>query len=479
VAHRAARVLLCASLAAVEGLIDRRALADPPLPVIPAGTYNVTAYGAASNNSAATNATDIDDAINAAIGNGGGTVIVPAGQTFVSNPITINGGNVNFQVNGTLQATPETDYPNASADFITWSNGSNSELSGSGTVDGQGATWWTAGAGGAPLSTRPELVHISNAQTMLITGLNLINSPKEFFNFGGSKTTNITFNGINVSAPGTSPNTDGMDIEGSNFLIENSTLSEGDDNIAIIAFPNNAATSNVLITNMTFGTGHGVSVGDEQALGISNITLTNSTFNGTTNGIRLKSGVGQGGVVQNLNYSNLTMTNVQNPIYMSEWYNQTLGGFVFPASPQSATSMALTPQWQNISISNLTSTNSASNSIAGLFYGLPESPIEGVTMTDVNITAALGMSLDYAGTEAAPIVVGADSVIDPTGGGPLYGTFSNPNDSNPGTLSTPIYDSVLVTPEPATAVLGLLPLVMMRSKRNFRRGMRWNGGRSN
>jgi polygalacturonase len=451
------------------------ASADPPLPSgIPSATFNVTSYGASTSNSAAANATDIQNAIAACLNAGGGSVVIPSG-TFVSDPISISGGNLNLEINGTLQAPVESTYvtdSTASTDLINWNNAANAELSGTGTIDGQGSTWWTAGTNGAPLSTRPQLVHFSNAQTLLVTGVSLINSPKEFFSFGGSKTNNVTFNGININAPSNSPNTDGIDVDGSNFLIENSTISNGDDNIAMTAFTGNAPVNNVTITNMTFGTGHGVSVGDEVALGVSNVTVTNSTFNGDTNGIRLKSGRGNGGVVSNLTYSNLTMTNVQNPIYISSWYVAANGGFTFPATPQTASTAAFdaatTPQWQNINISNLTSTDSASNSIAGLIYGLPESLVQGVTLDNVNITAKLGMSLDYAGTSSAPIAFEGNWSIDPTGGGPQFGTFSNPNNSNPGTLSTGIYDSVLVVPEPASAgiaMLALAPLLLARPRK--------------
>jgi polygalacturonase len=38
------------------------------------------------------------------------------------------------------------------------------------------------------------------------------------------------------------------------------------------------------------------------------MTVTNCTFNGTTNGLRLKAGRGTGGLVQNVGYDQITMT---------------------------------------------------------------------------------------------------------------------------------------------------------------------------
>ena len=76
------------------------AFANPTLPIIPSGTYNITSYGALT--SSADNATAIQNAINAASAAGGGTVQVPSG-TFLSGPITMkNKINLNLASGATL-----------------------------------------------------------------------------------------------------------------------------------------------------------------------------------------------------------------------------------------------------------------------------------------------------------------------------------------------------------------------------------------
>ena len=83
-----------------------------------------------------------------------------------------------------------------------------------------------------------------------------------------------------------------------------------------------APTYNTLITNCTFGYGHGVSIGSGTTDGVTNLTVINCTFNNTDNGIRMKSDSGKGGNAQYLYYYNLSMTNITYaPIIIYSYYN--------------------------------------------------------------------------------------------------------------------------------------------------------------
>jgi polygalacturonase len=129
------------------------------LPSIPSGTYNITAYGAAT--SSANNASAIQAAINAAATAGGGTVQVPAG-TFLSGPITLQSKiNLNLASGATLKMLPYGTWPGSTV-FISGSHLSNVEISGSGTIDGQGQAWWNAFDVNRSLA-RPQEVVISSS----------------------------------------------------------------------------------------------------------------------------------------------------------------------------------------------------------------------------------------------------------------------------------------------------------------------------
>ena len=478
--------------------------ADPPSPALPdiIGTNSVTV---SMGSSASANATAIDNAVfdvGSAAG-GGGTVIIPSG-TWNCNPLAFNIGNVDLEVEGNLVAPTNATLPNwgGSTAFITWSNAKNSELvslDGS-YIDGEGGIGtndWYANPGAA----RPALVSFSNPQTFLVQGLTFYNSPQQFFTFGGSKTNDITFNQIFINAPGTSPNTNGIDPDGNNFLITNSTIEDGDDNIAIQASGSDSPSTNIAITNLTIGTGHGISVGSGTTLGVNNVYVNNITFNGTIYGFRLKTEANNGGLVQNLSFNNVSMTNVFYPVYISSWYNGS--GFSYPRNAASAArfnsvtnsgfTSGVTPQWENLTFNNITSgwtsttATGYTNSIAGLLYGLPASVISNVNFNNVTLSAYQGMSLAYAGTNADPISFTGNWAIN-AATGQTFGTFTSPNNTtsgtgNPGnllywngtsstggTFSTWETSNVVVlsVPEPTTASLAVASsaLMLMRRRRN-------------
>jgi hypothetical protein len=124
------------------------------------------------------------------------------------------------------------------------------------------------------------------------------------------------------------------------------------------------------------------------------MTVSNITMSGTDNGLRLKAGRGSGGLVQNVSFSNVTMTNVPNPIYITSYYLN--GGNTAPSKPSSDKGQPLTsstPQWKNITFTGVTATGSSN---AGLVEGLPQAPIQNLTFSNVHISASSVMKLWHA-----------------------------------------------------------------------------------
>jgi polygalacturonase/PKD repeat protein len=361
----------------------------PALPVIPSNTFYITNYGAygdgVSNNAAA-----IQSAINAAGAAGGGTVIVSAVgilTNYLSGPINLT-NNVSLQINGgaMLQALPMSSWPNVNTAFITATNVHDVEISGSGTIDGQGAAWWPGGG------TRPPLVQMALCTRVLIQTVTAQNPPFYHFRLIGGNT-NVTVQGITINSPTNSPNTDGVDISGTNTLIQNCWIQDGDDDICI-KNDTGLPTANIIVSNCTFNGGHGISVGSDTAGGVQNFIVNDCTYNGTIYGIRLKSdnaasGSGAGGVVQNLLYSNLTMTNVQYPIIIYSYYNEV--GTPDEIDPATAAGEEVDPTnncvvWRNITIANVTATGLTGKHISGIIWGRLEMPAMDITLTNVNIT---------------------------------------------------------------------------------------------
>ncbi|MGA2138961.1 MAG: fibronectin type III domain-containing protein [Verrucomicrobiia bacterium] len=194
-----------------------------------------------------------------------------------------------------------------------------------------------------------------------------------------------------------SPNTDGIDLVGTHCLVQNSTINAGDDNIALGSSSASAVSTDILITNCTFGIGHGVSIGSNTAGGVSNLTVTACTFNGTDYGIRMKSndagsgGSGVGGVAQNLAYSNIRMTNiVYGAIVIYSYYGSGgIYGTPTTVTPYGASTQQVdattVPVWHNITISNVSAV--VTGQIAGIIWGRKEVPVTNVVLSHVNISA--------------------------------------------------------------------------------------------
>jgi polygalacturonase len=208
----------------------------------------------------------------------------------------------------------------------------------------------------------------------------------------------ITIQSITINTSRFSPNTDGMDIGSTNMLIQNCNISDGDDNIEI-GSSGSAVAANILVTNCTFGNGHGVSIGGYCQAGVSNLTVINCTFNNTDYGIRMKSDYDRGGTVQNLSYYNLGMTNITYaPILIYSYYDKygtPTTANITPAkaaATNAATITGTTPIWRNIVISNLTATAGQ----PGMIWARTEMPATNITLSKLNITAIGSFDLYHA-----------------------------------------------------------------------------------
>jgi polygalacturonase len=371
--------------------LDARLLlstAKIPLPDIPGNVFFITDFGATT--SSANNAADIQAAITAATTAGGGTVVVPTG-TFLSGPISL-ASNINLEVDGELQMLSKANWPSASDNFITTSdNDHDMEISGSGVIDGQGAGWWAAGG------TRPKEIVMSDVSVVLITGVRLQNPPMQHIEIE-NHSTEIRIDGITIHTASTSPNTDGMDLSGTEEVVENCSISDGDDNVAIGASSvagTTPETDDISVVNDIFGFGHGVSIGSHTSGGVRNILVSNDTFVDTEYGARLKSDNTSGGLVQNVTYSHLTMHGVRNVIAISSWY--TDGGINNPDPPSSAPVDAVTAttvMYKDIDFDDIVAVRALN--ACGTIFGRPEAPVQNVTFDNVNISARVAMEIAYA-----------------------------------------------------------------------------------
>ncbi|MCJ7543947.1 MAG: glycoside hydrolase family 28 protein [Phycisphaerae bacterium] len=388
---------------AVSPTSTSRPALSVPLPEIPDRSFDVTAYGAVGDG-AKDAAAAIQAAIDAASAAGGGSVIIPSG-TFLSGPISLASNlNLHLQEGAVLRMLPFGSYPEPSdGEYRPLMHGRGLHdvaITGPGTVEGQGQPWWDAFGEGSLKDKRPEMISLFRATRLAIQGVRLGNAPMAHIDIG--KSADVTIDGVTIDAPDESPNTDGIDVWGTNIVIKNCSIASGDDHIAI-----SGNTSNVSITHCKFGVGHGVSIGSSTKGGVNNVVVDNCQFDGSTNGFRGKSNRQKGGVVQNLSYSNITMTNVKYPIRFESVYNEKLRQ---AEQTQTQPATDLTPLWKNVTFTNITA-QVRDKYGAGILWGLPEAPIENVTFKNVKITAYKGFKIYFS----KGIVFSSDSQIHISG----------------------------------------------------------------
>ncbi|PTX99120.1 hypothetical protein DB354_02725 [Opitutus sp. ER46] len=366
----------------------------------------MTAQGAVADG-VTDNTSAIQAALNAARTAGGGTVRFPAAaQSYRTGPLTVYAGTrFLVEAGAVVQALPFGTYPNSRtspAHFITvYTGATHVEFSGGGRIDGDGEAWWAAYEAGQ-ISGRPRLVQVNRADTVRFTGLTFTNSP--MFHLAFSATNNVTIDGITITTPADAPNSDGLDPAGQHYLIKNCAISVGDDNIAVK--PGSVFCGDITITNCAFGTGHGVSIGGQTNVGLDGMLVDQCTFTGTTTGVRMKADATQGGPVQNVTYSNLTMTDVRYPFVFYSYYaavgspgstsgsNQTTPAKVanWNATPPHPLTATTIPTWRHITLSNITATDAWGYSV---IWGLPlaEALIEDVTLHNVRVNGTVGLEV--------------------------------------------------------------------------------------
>ena len=375
------------------------AFSAPAKPRIPSRVFLVTDYGAVGDGQ--TDCTiPIQKAISAALATGGGTVNIPDG-TFLSSVLTLGSNlRLNLSDKAILKMVPLSAFPHSAGKddppFLGASDCHDIEISGHGMIDGQGEPWWTAFRAKQLAQRRPQFISIRNSKTLLFTGFTTLNPPNCHFAISNSE--EVTFDGVIVSAPGTSSNTDGINLNTvRHCLVQNCTVATGDDNIVLLTSSKpvtGGASSNFLITHCKLGVGHGLSIGSYTGGGVENVAVTDCSFDGTTAGIRLKADRDRGGLVQNISYDRITMNGVRNPVYISSYYTQshTKDQKSVDADPAQPVTQK-TPVWRNISIRNLTVKDSPN---AGIILGLPEMPVSHLTFQNVSIEAKTGMVVNNA-----------------------------------------------------------------------------------
>jgi polygalacturonase len=113
------------------------------------------------------NTAAIQKTIDAASAAGGGTVLIPAGR-FLTGPLTLASQiNLHLEAEAFLLISDDmANHPVAQRryqDCISVSGAHDIEISGKGTIDGQGKAWWTAFRSDPSMTHRPTWSNFKTA----------------------------------------------------------------------------------------------------------------------------------------------------------------------------------------------------------------------------------------------------------------------------------------------------------------------------
>nr|XP_016511081.1 PREDICTED: probable polygalacturonase At1g80170 [Nicotiana tabacum] len=286
---------------------------------------NVDSFGAAGDgNSDDTKA--FVDAWNQACSKRRSVFLVPSGRTYLVNATKFSGPCANrliIQVEGTIIAPsdPEDWDPKSPKAWLVFNNLTGTTFQGNGIIDGSGSKWWTASCKKNktnPCKSAPTALTIHSSSGIRVKGLTFQNSQQMHFVI--SRSDSVRVNGIMISSPGDSPNTDGIHIsESTNVVLQDCKIGTGDDCISIVN-----ASSNIKMKTIHCGPGHGISIGSlgkDDSVGIvTRVVLDTAFLKGTTNGLRIKTWQGGSGYVRTVRFQNVRMEDVSNPIIIDQFY---------------------------------------------------------------------------------------------------------------------------------------------------------------
>lgn len=393
----------------------------PQLPAITsANTFNIKDYGAST--SAADNTKAIQKALDA-VPSTGGMVVIPAGTWMFGSTDQMTTGKtevlsikaktiLHLSAGATLKLVEYGKAPNTKTVFIGGKNkGKNVTdivIEGEGetsVIDGQGARWWLARENGETFKPG-AMIRFEQGKRFLLRNFKIQNTPGVNITISNSgKASHATIHDVTISEPSSeagkgkaSHNTDGISIWGPYVNIYNCNISNGDDNIVC---DNDAQY--IHVWNCYFGTGHGASIGSFTE-NIKHVWFDQITMNGTTAGIRMKTGQDvdkttnkvtlRGGGEEDWKFTNFTMTKVKNPFSIDCYYDKNYNSDPAVDKANARALDSTTPTYNGILLQNVKTTDVCEGN-AIFLIGRPESHIKNVTLDNVQISAKKGIDIRF------------------------------------------------------------------------------------
>jgi polygalacturonase len=293
-------------------------LALAAAPVIAAG-QNVRDAGAKADGTTL-DTESIQRAIDSTAEAGGGTVLFPPG-VYLSGTLEMRSRvSLHLTHGAVLRGSPQLDhYPPRPSAFRSYTdnyterclirgeNLSNIGIEGAGTIDGQGASF--SGA----YKLRPYLLRFIQCKGVTLHGVRLENSPMWVQHYLACD--DVLLNGVTVRSR-VNGNNDGIDIDSCQRVrISDCDISSGDDAICLKSTSARVCRDIVVSNCVVSSRCNAIKLGTETNGGFENVNISNCALYDTRlAGLALE--IVDGGTLDNVVISGITMRGVQGPIFV-------------------------------------------------------------------------------------------------------------------------------------------------------------------
>ena len=337
---------------------------------------------------------------------GGGTVTVPAGE-FLTGPIELKSGvELHLEMGARLvgiadKAAYEKAHMVVNGEKSPFSSliyayqQKNIAITGLGTIDGQGgdpAFKTKEDPGG-----RPMIILFRDCQNVVVSDIRLQHSAHWVQYYTGCE--GVRVSGVKVYSH-TNYNNDGIDIESRDVVVSNCIFDCEDDAICLKGLSEKFC-ENVSVTNCVAASNcNAVKLGTASVYGYRNVTISNITIRhasednfrrwstkvaGITAPVTVISGIAlevvDGGILENVSVSNISMRDVQTPIFIR-------------MARRNASQLPGGSRMKGITISGVTAV--CESMMSSSITGVPGLYPEDIYLSDIDITAPGGGTAEMA-----------------------------------------------------------------------------------
>lgn len=303
-------------------------------------SFDIREFGAVGDGTT-NDAAAIQAAIDAANANGGGTVLVPAGRTYLSGSLVLK-SNVELHVErgATLRASGNwaditerftvsalssgviTDDTDQSGMFLAAYNADNIAVTGAGTIDGAGRDYVLEDLG--------TIYRMPNNRPFTLFFIDCTNvTLKDSLYFDGALWTvrltgceSVLIHSIRIRSDMKLPNADGIDLDRCRSVrVSDCDIVCADDAISLKTceeFPDSGPCEDITVTNCVLETlSSALVVGVDAVAPIRNVVFDNCIIRNSHRGLSVN--LGQDSLYENILFSNIV---VETRVYDEAWWGR-------------------------------------------------------------------------------------------------------------------------------------------------------------